>query len=78
MTLLELANEIDQLHSEVRDIAPDVAKYLARAWWIAEQAYREDSGMCSAGHAVEDKQPACQCCRHFARIGPRLATTWGA
>lgn len=77
MTNLELVNAIDQLHSEAREISLTTAKYLALAWWHAENEYREETGLCSNGHSIDRRNlyslvnVQCQCCRYFQSLTTR-------
>lgn len=75
MTLLEVSETIDQLHSEAREISPNAAKYLALAWWHAEAEHREETMQCSTGHAIPNgkiyafsERSACECCRYFQSL----------
>jgi hypothetical protein len=77
--LRRLNEEIDQLASEARrcdTLVPSLQDALGMAWYFAEDAQRESSGVGSCGHTtrpdvVSTTRPptgVCECCRHFAEL----------
>ena len=70
--LRDLNETIDQAAARARnceDLAPKLAKALALAWYLSEEALR-DAGQGSCGHVEIDRK--CPCCKHFD--GVRLST----
>lgn len=66
MKVQAIADAIDQLRSEAKDVRLDrLERPLEEAWYHAEKELREITGECSS---LRHGQGHCECCREFERL----------